>query len=145
MVALHRPATAQDAIVTRLQDLALATVDAEEFFDELAAFSANLLGRPGEKLFCNLMVVRRKRPVLVACSTPRAGVMDELQVAFGDGPCLSAMRTKATVHVPVVSTEHRWPQYISAVAGKGVCSILCVPLALEGDSTAALNIYSSRA
>jgi GAF domain-containing protein len=70
--------------------------------------------------------------------------MDELQYAYGDGPCLTAMRTGITTYVPDVSIEHRWPEYIQAVANEGVQSILGVPLRLEGDSTAALNIYSSR-
>ena len=144
MVAMHDSAEAQDGVVSHLQDLVLETADAEEFFEELAMFSAALLARPGEELYCNVMVVRRKRPVIVACSTPCARVMDELQVAFGDGPCLSAMLTGTTVHVADVPTERRWPEYISAVAAHGVGSILGVPLPLGGDSAAALNIYSSR-
>ena len=70
--------------------------------------------------------------------------MDELQYAFGDGPCLTAMRTGMTTYVPDVAVEHRWPEYVQAVAKKGVQSILGVPLRLEGESTAALNVYSSR-
>jgi GAF domain-containing protein len=143
MVAKHSSVAVQDGVVSRLQDLVLETADAEEFFDELAAFSADVLARPGEGLYCNLLVVRRKRPVTVACSTPRARIMDELQFAFGDGPCLSAIRTGRTMHVPDVSTEDRWPEYVRAVAGEGVGSILAIPLRLEGDSSAALNIYSA--
>jgi GAF domain-containing protein len=142
MSAKHSSASTRDGVVSSLQDLVLETADAEDFFAELAVFSADLLARPGEELACNLMVVRRKRPVVVACSTPRARVMDELQFAFGDGPCLSAMRTGTTIYVPDVLTEDRWPEYIRAVAGHGVGSILGVPLRLEGDSSAALNIYS---
>lgn len=144
MVASQSPAAAEDGIVSRLQDLVLETADAGEFFDELAAFCAHLLARSDEAPDCNVMVVRRKRPVIVACSTPWARRMDELQIAFGDGPCLSAMRTGTTMHVPDVSGEDRWPEYIRAVAGQGVRSILCVPLQMDGDSTAALNFYSSR-
>jgi GAF domain-containing protein len=134
----------QDGIASRLQDMVLETSDAEEFFQELADFSASLLSPPESKVHCNVTVVRRKKPVTVACSSPRARAMDELQYAFGDGPCLTAMRTGTTTYVPDVSIEHRWPEYIRAVAQKGVQSILGVPLRLEGDSTAALNIYSSR-
>ena len=144
MVAMHDSAQAQDGVVSHLQDLVLETADAEEFFSELAAFSASLLAPPGEELYCNVMVVRRKRPVTVASSTPCARAMDELQVAFGDGPCLTAMRSGKTVHVPEVSRDRRWPAYIAAVAAHGIGSILSVPLPLEGDSSAALNIYSSR-
>jgi GAF domain-containing protein len=143
MSAKHSSASTQDGVVSRLEDLVLETADAEEFFAELAAFSARMLARPGQELACNLMVVRRKRPVAVASSTPQARMMDELEFACGDGPCLSAMRTGTIVYVPDVSREGRWPEYISALACQGIGSILGVPLPLEGDSSAALNIYSS--
>ncbi|MDT0168854.1 GAF and ANTAR domain-containing protein [Pseudarthrobacter sp. BRE9] len=134
----------RDGIASRLQDMVLETSDAEEFFQELAVFSASLLSPPESKVHCNVTVARRKKPVTVACSDARARAMDELQYAFGDGPCLTAMRTGMTIYVPDVSREHRWPEYIQAVSKKGVQSILGVPLRLEGESTAALNIYSSR-
>jgi GAF domain-containing protein len=133
-----------DGIASQLQDMVLETSDAEEFFHELAVFSASLLSPPESKVHCNVTVVRRKKPVTVACSDAKARAMDELQYAFRDGPCLTAMRTGTTTYVPDVSREHRWPEYISAVTKKGVQSILSVPLRLEGESTAALNIYSSR-
>jgi GAF domain-containing protein len=134
----------QDGIVSRLQDMVLETSDAEEFFQELAVFSASLLSPPESQVQCNVTIVRRKKPVTVASSDARARMMDELQYAFGDGPCLTAMRTGTTVYVPDASREHRWPEYIRAVAKKGVQSILGVPLRLEGETKAALNIYSSR-
>jgi GAF domain-containing protein len=137
------PAAMQDGIVSRLQDLVLQTDDAQDFFNELAAFSASLLAPPGGDVHCNVTVVRRKRPVTVASSTPRARVMDELQYAYGDGPCLTAMRAGKTVHVPDVGMEQRWCDYVRSVAAHGVRSILSVPLQLEGHSSAALNIYSS--
>jgi GAF domain-containing protein len=118
-------------------------VDAQDFFKELAIFSASLLAPTGGDVHCNVTVARRKRPVTVASSTPKARVMDELQYAYGDGPCLSAMRTGKTVYVADVSADNRWPRYAEAVAAHGVGSILGVPLRLEGDSSAALNIYSS--
>jgi GAF domain-containing protein len=56
-----------------------------------------------------------------------------------------ALQTGKTVHVGDVTSERRWPEYARAVAAQGVRSILGVPLQLEGDSTASLNIYSSAA
>jgi GAF domain-containing protein len=134
----------QDGVASRLQDMVLETSDAEEFFQELAVFSSSMLSPPESQVHCNVTVVRRKKPVTVACSDDTARRMDELQYAFGDGPCLTAIRTGSTTYVPDVAREHRWPEYIRAVAKEGVQSILAVPLRLEGDSTAALNIYSSR-
>ena len=149
MVAMHGSAETgtaetQDGIVSHLQDLVLETSDAEEFFRELAVFSAALLAPPGEELWCNVLVVQRKRPVIIASSTACARVMDQLQVAFGDGPCLTAMRSGTIIHVQDVFSDQRWPEYMSAVASHGIGSILGIPLPLEGDSSAALNIYSSR-
>jgi GAF domain-containing protein len=69
--------------------------------------------------------------------------MDELQYAFKDGPCRAAMRSGKTVYVADVAGECRWPEYAQAVALHGVRSLLSVPLHLEGDSSAALNVYSS--
>lgn len=133
----------QDGIISRLQDLVLQADDAQDFFQELAVFSASLLAPPDGEVHCNVTVVRRKRPVSIASSTPTARVMDDLQFAYGDGPCLTAMRTGKTVYLADVAREHRWPEYTQAVAGHGVSSILGVPLELEGNSSAALNIYSS--
>jgi GAF domain-containing protein len=141
--ALANPAPTEDGIVSRLQDLVLQAADAQDFFEEFAVFSASMLAPAGADVHCNVTVVRRKRPVTVASSTPQARVMDGLQYAHGDGPCLTAMRTGKTVYVGDVAAELRWPEYVRAVAAHGVRSILGVPLQLEGDSTAALNIYSS--
>ena len=46
MDALPFPAELQDGIASRLQDMVLETSDAEEFFQELAVFSASLLSPP---------------------------------------------------------------------------------------------------
>lgn len=137
------PAAIQDGVVSRLQDLVLQADDAQDFYKELAVFSASLLAPPGGEVHCTVTVARRKRPVSIASSTPAARVMDGLQYAYGDGPCLTAMRTGETVYVADVAMEQRWPEYAQAVAAHGVGSILGVPLQLEGASSAALNIYSS--
>ncbi|WP_235013011.1 GAF and ANTAR domain-containing protein [Arthrobacter sp. SLBN-100] len=143
--ALPVAAAIQDGVVSRLQDLVLQTADAQDFFQELAVFSASLLAPPGGEVHCNVTVVRRKRPTTVASSSTRARVMDELQYAYGDGPCLAAIRTGKTIYVADVANEQRWPEYAQAVAAYGVGSILGVPLELDAGSSAALNIYSSAA
>lgn len=128
---------------TGLQDLLLQADDAEKFFQELAAFSASLLSPIGSRIYCNIMVLRRKKPITVVCSSPCARALDELQYSFEDGPCLTAMRTGTTIHIPDTREESRWHEYSQAVAAVGVGSILGVPLPLEGGSSAALSIYSS--
>jgi GAF domain-containing protein len=70
--------------------------------------------------------------------------MDEIQYAFGDGPCVTASREQETVHVPDLDTEDRWPQYAATVREQGMRSILALPFLLDGDTRAALNLYSHR-
>jgi GAF domain-containing protein len=55
------------------------------------------------------------------------------------------MQEMCTVHVPDMASESRWEDYIVAVAGRGVGSILAVPLELEGETRAALNLFSTQA
>jgi hypothetical protein len=53
------------------------------------------------------------------------------------------MRDLVTVHVPDLLHETRWPAYITAVAEQqGLGSILAVPLRVEGETRAALNLFS---
>jgi GAF domain-containing protein len=71
-----------------------------------------------------------------------AGCWDEIQLQFGEGPCVEAMKVMMTVHVPDVVAESRWTDYMAAVGRYGVGSILAVPLELEGETRGALNLFS---
>ncbi|GAB3555819.1 hypothetical protein GCM10027404_33270 [Arthrobacter tumbae] len=55
---------------------------------------------------------------------------------------MSAAREQATVDIPDVEREARWPEYMDAISGHGMRSILAVPFDLAGDAKAALNLYS---
>ncbi len=88
--------------------------------------------------------MRRKKPTTLAISDPRVLALDEMQYGFGDGPCLTAIRELTTVHAPSLRDEHRWPLYCDAAWKEGVGSILAVPLLLEGEAAAALNMYSTQ-
>ena len=128
-----------------LQDLVLDSSDVGEFLNELAAYSADSLSKPGLNVYCGITVIRRKRALTIASSNACARAMDELQNTFGEGPCMTAMKEMATVHVPDLRDERRWPDYVHAVGGQGILSILGVPLPLEGETRAALNVYSPEA
>lgn len=132
----------QTTVASRLQDLVLGASDVQEFLQELAFFTGSLLSGRGQGLYCGISVERLKKPTTVATNDPKALEMDQLQYSFGDGPCLTAMRTRTTVHVPDVVAERRWPEYISAVTVEGIGSILGIPLPQEGGATAVMNLYS---
>lgn len=130
-------------VVDRLQDLVLKTEDVKEMLDELAEFSALTLADPAVA-FCSITLIRRKKPVTVASSEESAVRLDETQYRAGDGPCLSAIRKQVIVHVPDLIKEHRWPAFTAAALEEGVGSSLSVPLVLEGEAEAGLNLYSTR-
>lgn len=130
-------------LADHMQDLVLKTEDVKEMLDELAAFSALTLADPAIA-FCSITLIRRKKPVTVASSEARAVRLDETQYGAGDGPCLSAIRKQVVVHVPDLTAEHRWPAFTEAALKAGVGSSLSVPLVLEGEAVAGLNLYSTR-
>ena len=132
-----------DLLVDHLQDLVLKTADVTEMLGELAEFSAATLADPA-LAFCSITLIQRKKPVTVATSDCSAVRLDESQYSSGDGPCLSAIRQQVVVHVPDLTHEDRWPVYTAAALRAGVGSSLSVPLVLEGEAEAGLNLYSTR-
>ena len=132
-----------ELLVDHLQDLVLKTEDVKVMLDELANFTALTLSDPAVA-FCSITLLRQKKPVTVASSAEGARRLDETQYRAGDGPCLTAIREGSVIHVPDVRTERRWRGYSAAALAEKVGSSLSVPLALEGEAEAGLNMYSTR-
>ncbi|MBT2512518.1 GAF and ANTAR domain-containing protein [Arthrobacter sp. ISL-30] len=127
-----------------LQELVLNSSDVEQFLHELASVSARSLSEPRDEVLCGVTLLRRRKAATVASSSAEAQAMDEIQYTFGDGPCMTACREQSTIHIPDLADHDRWPKFTESVLGRGVRSILAVPLKLEGDTRAALNFYSHR-
>jgi GAF domain-containing protein len=134
---------APELVVDHLQDLVLKTEDVKQMLDELADFTALTLSDPAVA-FCSITLMRRKKPVTVASSEKGAVRLDETQYRAGDGPCLASIREQIVIHLPDISREHRWPDYAASALAEGVGSSLSVPLILEGEAEAGLNMYSTR-
>ncbi|MCB5282837.1 MULTISPECIES: GAF and ANTAR domain-containing protein [unclassified Arthrobacter] len=127
-----------------LHELVLHSSDVEEFLRELARISARSLSEPGDEILCGITLFRQRKAATVASSSPAAQSMDEIQYAFGDGPCVTASREQETVHIRDLEECGRWPRYAETMRGHGVRSILALPFLLDGDTRAALNLYSRR-
>jgi GAF domain-containing protein len=126
-----------------LQDLVLRTSDASEFLNELAVFTASTFSAPGHEVFCGVTLLRPRKAETVASSSDEAQHLDEVQYRFGDGPCLTAARDHTLVYIPdTKSSAQRWPDYLDAIEHLGVRSILGVPLLLDGQADAGVNLYS---
>ena len=128
----------------RLQELVLDSHDIIGFLTDLAVVAAARLSTPEIPVHAGVTVIRHKRPEAVASSDAEARALDELQNGFGDGPCLTALRTKTPLLVPDLASERRWAPYVKVAQAEGVASILAVPLDLAGDAEAVLNLYSGR-
>ncbi|WP_017197030.1 GAF and ANTAR domain-containing protein [Arthrobacter sp. M2012083] len=128
--------------LVRLQDLLVENADIREFLEDFACMTASKLTKTGNTIACGVTVIRQKKPVAVAESDTLARRLDEIQNSFGDGPCLTALRTRTISHVPDVRTEQRWPEYMKAAAATDVGSILALPMELNSTAEAVVNLYS---
>ena len=92
----------------------------------------------------SITVIENNRPTTVARSNDLAVLMDETQYRVHQGPCLSAALENRTIHIEDVSTERRWPEFVTVAAKLGVGSSLSIPLQAGGASfSAGLNIYGN--
>jgi GAF domain-containing protein len=69
-------------------------------------------------------------------------LLPEVQYAFGDGPCLCAIRTGMAVLIPDLAKEDRWPGFTAAVTDGGYGAMLAVPVPVDGNDRASLNFYA---
>ncbi|MFJ5700488.1 GAF and ANTAR domain-containing protein [Arthrobacter sp. NPDC093139] len=143
-MARESTAKSETSITEHLNEMVLASSDVEAFLHELARVSARSLSEPGDEVLCGITLLRHRKAATVASSTPEAQAMDEIQYDFGDGPCMTASREQETVHIPDLEEHGLWPQYSRKVLAQGVRSILAIPFQLEGETRAALNLYSHR-
>lgn len=127
---------------TQLQDLLVHHEDVQDFLQALAVLTASSLSSRGTT-YCGITLQRsRDHRFTVASSDSEALQMDEIQYAFGDGPCLHAIRIEDEVHVANAAADARWPEYMEHIRDRGIRSMYSVPLRLGGQAKAAMNFYA---
>ncbi|WP_188194421.1 GAF and ANTAR domain-containing protein [Nonomuraea sp. SYSU D8015] len=77
----------------------------------------------------------------VACSHERAGLLDELQSAIGQGPCIDALGTGQPVTATDLGADSRWRRF---AAESGLLSLHSEPLKSDGRLLGVLTLYSGR-
>ncbi|MBT2566961.1 GAF and ANTAR domain-containing protein [Arthrobacter sp. ISL-85] len=125
-----------------LIDVLLDSPDMAVFLQRLVEISTRELGQVLTEAHCSVTVWRNRRPVTVCSSDPETAVMDEVQYASNQGPCMQTARTGQVCEVVDLRTETRWPRYTRAMTGSPMRSILAIPIALKTAGAAALNTYS---
>lgn len=120
-----------------LQSLLLDSPSLDAFLTDVAKLAAAVVPSAS----CGITARRDGRPLTVASSDARAEEVDEVQYGADEGPCLQTLRTGAAVDVPDLSTDGRWPKYQPHALDHGVRSSLSLPLAVDGSTVGALNLY----
>jgi len=127
-----------------LQDMVLDSTDVGEFLAELVGLVSEALSTEDTEVSCAVSLLRPRRKATVASSSPQAKLLDEIQYAYDTGPCLTAARDNVEVLIDDVDHDPRFRIYLDAVRAHGIKSIVAVPIRLDGNAKAALNLYATR-
>ncbi|MFC7895615.1 GAF and ANTAR domain-containing protein [Streptomyces sp. NPDC057381] len=90
---------------------------------------------------CSVTVRRADRLLTLAGSSGLPGGLDLRQYENGSGPCVDAAETDSPRYSPDLAAETRWPAYTEYALATGVRCVLALPMAVEGETGAALNFY----
>ncbi|MET9684655.1 GAF and ANTAR domain-containing protein [Streptomyces coeruleorubidus] len=93
---------------------------------------------------CSITVSRGGRLLTLAGSDGLPSGLDQRQYENGSGPCVDAAETGAEQYAPDLAAESRWPAYTRYALSAGVHCVLAVPVAVEGETGAAINLYGVR-
>jgi transcriptional regulator with GAF, ATPase, and Fis domain len=85
-----------------------------------------------------------RRVEIAGTSGARARRADELQLDYGEGPCLSAALGRKVCLLNDTHDDDRWTRWSATVAELGWRSVLSLPLALREAGIGALNLYATQ-
>jgi GAF domain-containing protein len=72
-------------------------------------------------------------------------LVDEIQYALDEGPCVDAFEDGTTYRVADLRTDDRWPRFAPAATDRtGVRSMLSHHIFVDGDTLGSLNLYAMR-
>lgn len=91
----------------------------------------------------SISVIRGRKAVSSrAASSGLAGVVDRIQEATGQGPCLDSAYEHETVRIADMATETRWPVFAPLALEAGAAGMLSCQMFVDGDDLGALNLFS---
>lgn len=79
---------------------------------------------------------------LIASTSEDAELVEILQLAAGEGPCLDCFRTGKPVTVGDLSVANNWPRFSDGAISHGFRSVHATPLRLRGDVIGTMNLFS---
>ena len=129
----------QDAFA-ELGRITLADHSLDSVMEKIAQLAKSTLQLKGE---VSVTLVERGRPSTIAQTGALAADLDERQYDRGYGPCLDCIDGGEPLLVADMLDEPRWPDWARSAADLGAASSLSIPVPLQREVLAALNIYST--
>ncbi len=132
-------------LARRMAELARTAAAPRNVDDVLAGVAATAKELiPGADTAGVLLVGKGGRFESLACTDDLPHQLDELQMTFGEGPCVEAALDELIVRTDDFRNEQRWPKYSAAAAELGVMSGLSFKLYTADRTAGALNLFSFR-
>ncbi|MDY6871197.1 MAG: GAF and ANTAR domain-containing protein [Actinomycetota bacterium] len=116
--------------------------DLNEILSGVTAAAEELI--PGVDTAGILLVGRGGTFESIAESTALPHELDELQMKYGEGPCVQAALDDVIVRTDDFREEARWPNYSPACVERGVLSGLSFKLYTADRTAGALNLFGFR-
>ncbi|MCW2667572.1 MAG: hypothetical protein JWN57_2534 [Frankiales bacterium] len=123
-----------------LARITLADHSLETVMEKISALTKSSIPGASE---VSVTLVEQGEPRTVAFTGQLAIAMDERQYARGYGPCLDSIAGAELVRIDSMQAEQRWPEYVQDGLRHGVGSSLSIPVPLQREVAAALNIYGT--
>ena len=134
------PTPRPHAAFAELATITLADHSLDQVMVKVAQLTKSTLGVDGE---VSVTLVQRGRPSTIASTGALAVDLDERQYERGYGPCLDCIAGGEPLIVEDMPTEQRWPDWAQAASRVGAGSSMSIPVPLQREVTAALNVYST--
>jgi GAF domain-containing protein len=125
----------------QLGRIKLGETDLKGVLDEVAQLAKRTI--PGAD-DVSVTLVGEKGAYTAAHSGQLALLLDEAQYGKGYGPCLDASASGATLSLPDMATENRWPDWAAGALQARANSSLSIGLPIHDDVTGALNVYATK-
>jgi GAF domain-containing protein len=129
----------QDAF-EELARITLADHSLDTVMDKVAALTKRTIPGAAE---VSVTFVHGGKATTAAYTGALALHLDERQYDRGYGPCLASIDGGEPMHVPDMTTETRWPDWAAEASQQGAGSSLSIPVPVQREVAAALNIYST--
>lgn len=126
--------------VAELSRLPLADHTLESLMAEICRLVVDLVPGAAE---VSVTIVEGDHAWTAAFSGPMALALDERQYALGHGPCVDGAVSGTRTEIPDMATETRWADYAPAALARGARSSMGVPIPVQREVVAAINIYGT--